>query len=130
MFPLTEPPSKAAPAPQADEPPTTEMGGGNSYASAGMNPYLDLWLEAVASDDSLSAEASMVATVMARSVGIGRVAFTDWQRMNTALGRDRRDLALFEFLLELLSAGYFIRNIDDRFGRSYGWTLLIPEGAL
>jgi hypothetical protein len=131
MFPLTEPPSSADPAPQQTAAAmTTELGGGNTPASAAMNPYLDLWLEAIVKDRSLPREAYAVASVMARSVGIGRVAFTDWQRINATLGRNRRDLAVFEVMSELALEGYLDRNIDERFGRNYGWLLLIPGGDL
>lgn len=130
MFPLTEPPSEVDPAPQTAEPPTAEVGGGNSSAFAAMNPYLDRWLEAIGCDGRLPSEASGVASVMARSVGIGRVAFTDWHRINAALGRHRRDLTVFEIMSEHKLAGYLDRNADDRFGRNYGWSLLIPEGEL
>ena len=95
-----------------------------------MNPFLDCWLKAIASDGSLPCEAYWVASVMARSVGIGRESFTDWQRINAALGRNRRDLAVFKILSELELEGYIGRNIDDRFGRPYGLSLLFPEGGL
>lgn len=66
-----------------------------------------------------------------RDVGIGCVAFTDWQRINAARGRNRRDRAVFEILSELELEGYLHPNVgDDRFGRSYGLFLLIPEGEL
>lgn len=95
-----------------------------------MNPFLARWLHAIASDGSLPYEALDVANVMARSVGIGHVTFTDWQRLNAALGHNRRDLAVFEVLMELELEGYLGRNVDSRFGRTYGWSLLIPEGEL
>lgn len=131
MFPLTEPPSfEAVHSPPADEPPCAEMGGGNSPGVAAMNPFVVRWLQTIADDGRLPSDALEVAIVMARSVGIGRVAFTDWQRVNTAIGRNRRDLAVFETMSELALEGYIDRNIDDRFGRNYGWSLLIPEGEL
>lgn len=130
MFPLTEPPPEASPAPQSAEPPTAYDNGGNNPTLATVKPFLDLWLEAVDCDGSLPSDAPGVASVMARSVGIGRVAFTDWQRINAALGRHKRDLAVFETMSELALEGYIDRNIDDRFGRNYGWSLHIPEGDL
>jgi hypothetical protein len=93
-----------------------------------MNAYRDRWLHAIASDVSLPSEALQVAAVMARSVGIGRVAFTDWQRINAAIGHDRRDLAVLEIMSELDLAGYLDRDADDQF--VYGWSLLIPEEEL
>lgn len=130
MSPLTEPQAEAHPAPQTAKPPTAGDLGGNSSPSTAMDPFLDLWLKAIAGDGSLPSDAPGVASVMARSVGIGRVAFTDWQRINAALGRNRRDLAVFETMSELALEGYIDRNIDDRFGRNYGWLLLIPGGDL
>lgn len=131
MFLLTELSSfEAVPAPPPDGPPPVEENGNNSCAVPATNPYLDRWLEAIDGDGSLPSEAYEVASVMARSVGIGRVAFTDWQRINAALGRNRRDLAVFETMSELELEGYLTRNVDDRFTWAYGLTLLIPEAEL
>jgi len=129
MSQLTDPSStEAVPAPQTDEPQCAEQRGGISPVVATMNPFLARWLEEIASDGSLPADALGVASVMARSVGIGRVAFTDWQRINAALGRDRRDLAVFETMSELALEGYLDRDADDR--SVYGWSLLIPGAEL
>jgi hypothetical protein len=115
------------PAKQTGGPPTAEdVPCGSAYAA--INPFLAGWLHAIASDGTLPPEALEVANAMARSVGIGRVAFTDWQRINTALGRHRRDLAVFETMSELGLEGYLDRDVDDEF--VYGWLLLIPEGEL
>lgn len=127
----TDPPSsKASLAQQTDDMPCSEHAHGNITGVAVMNPFLDRWLNAITNDGSLPSEAPEVARVMAYSVGIGSVSFTDWQRINASLGRGRRDLMVFEVMSELALAGYLDRNIDDRFGRSYGWSLLIPEGEL
>ncbi|MHA7300441.1 hypothetical protein [Pseudarthrobacter sp. MDT1-22] len=126
MTPLTEPSPEAVPVKQTGEPRTADAEGANSSAFATVNPFLVDWLHAIASDGSLPSEALQATTVMARSVGIGRVAFTDWQRINAALGRDRRDLTVIETMSELALKGYLDRNIDERFGQNYGWTLLIP----
>ncbi|MHA7299510.1 hypothetical protein [Pseudarthrobacter sp. MDT3-1] len=129
MSTFTEPTSpEAVPTPQTAEPPTAEVDGANSSAFSAMNPFLTLWLHAIASDGSLPSDAPEVASVMARFVGTGRVAFTDWQRINAALGRDRRDLAVFETMSEFALEGYLDRDADDRF--VYGWSLLIPEAEL
>ena len=93
-----------------------------------MNAYTDRWLHAIASDGSLPSEALEVASVMARSVGVGSVAFTDWQRINAALGRNIKDLAVFETMSELALEGYLGRDDQNRF--VYGWTLLIPQAGL
>lgn len=130
MFPLTEPQPEGGPVPKTAKPQTISDLGGNNSALVAMNPFLDRWLHAIDGDGSLTSDGPEVASVMARSVGIGRVAFTDWQRINAALGRDRRDLAVFEIMSELALDGYLDRNIDSRFGRNYGWQLLIPEGEL
>lgn len=47
---------------------------------SGKNPYRDLWLDRINSDDSVSPDACGVAVVIGDSVGIGRIAFTNWQR--------------------------------------------------
>ncbi len=122
--------SEAVPAKQTGEPPTAEEIA-HSPAFAAINStnlFLVRWLHIIASDGSLPFEALAVATVMARSAGIGRVAFTDWQRINAALGRNRRDLAVFETMSELELGGYLDRDADDLF--VYGWSLLIPDGEL
>lgn len=129
MTPLNEPPPVAVPVKGAGEPPTAGAHSANSSPFARMNPFLVDWLLAIASDGSLPSEALQVATVMARSVGIGRASFTDWQRINASLGRERRDLTSLEIMSELQSKGYIDRNFYDGIGRRrYGWTLLIPEG--
>lgn len=123
---------EAAPAKRTGEPPTAgEIARGPALSAR--NPFLSRWLHAIASDGSLPPEALAVASVMARSVGIGRVAFTDWQRINAALGQVRRDLTVLAIMSELVLKGYIERKIDDdnRFGRgNYGWSLMVPEGEL
>lgn len=126
MFQITEPPPTPGRAPQTVEPPSAYNHSGNNVASAAPIPFPAGWLLAVARDASLPSEALAVASVMAGSVGIGRVAFTDWQRINAALGRNRMDLAVFETMSELELGGYLDRDADDQF--VYGWTLLIPVG--
>jgi len=131
MSQLTDPPSSnVVPDQQTDEPRRAEQNTGISPVVAETNQFLVLWLREIAFDNRLPSEALAVASVMARSVGIGRVALTDWQRINAALGRNRRDLAVFEIMSELALEGYLDRNIDERFGPNYGWSLLMPEGEL
>lgn len=128
---LTGPSAEAVPEKQAGCPPAAHHNGGSSPEVAAMNPFLACWLDAIASDGSLPSEALGVARVMALSVGIGRASFTDWQRINASLGRDRRDLTVVEIMSELVLKGYLDRNFYDGIGRRrYGWTLLIPEGEL
>jgi hypothetical protein len=122
-----QPSAEDVPAKQTGEPPTAEdIPYGSAYTA--INPFLAGWLHAIASDGSLPPEALEVANAMARSVGIGRVAFTDWQRINTALGRHRMDLAVFETMSELALEGYLDRDVDDEF--VYGWSMLIPGAEL
>ncbi|SLK00969.1 hypothetical protein [Arthrobacter sp. P2b] len=131
MIPLTGPSAKAVPEKQAGDPPKADDQGGNRSALVAANPFLADWLDAIASDGSLPPEALGVARVMALSVGIGRASFTDWQRVNASLGRDRRDLTALEIMSELVLKGYLDRNFYDGIGRRrYGWTLLIPEEEL
>ena len=125
----TEPQSEAVPVQQAGERLTSSDHGGSKSAFEARNPFLDRWLEAIASDTSLPPETLPVAKVMALSVGIGRASFTDWQRINASLGQERRDLKSLKIMSELQSKGYIDRNFYDGIGRRrYGWTLLIPEG--
>ncbi|MCO4273787.1 hypothetical protein NG701_04975 [Pseudarthrobacter sp. HLT3-5] len=129
MFHLTHPScSDAVPAPPADGPRCIAQYAGISPMIAATNQFLVHWLRAIANDGSLPYEALAVASVMARSVGVGRVAFIDWQRINVALGRYRRDLAVFETMSELELEGYLDRDADNPF--VYGWLLLIPNGEL
>jgi hypothetical protein len=98
--------------------------------TAATNQFLVHWLRAIAHDGSLPFEALAVASVMARSVGVRRVASIDWQRINAALGRSRKDTAVLEIMSELALEGYIDRNLDVRFGLNYGWLLLLPGGEL
>ncbi|BCW72412.1 hypothetical protein [Arthrobacter sp. NicSoilB8] len=129
MSPLTEPPFAAGPA-QTTESPTADDLGGNNSAFAAVNPFLDRWLEVVGGDSQLSPEAFMVATVLARSVTLGRVAFTNWQRVNVSLGRQRTDFGVFESIRELQTAGYLGRFQGTRYNKSRGWSLFLPEQEL
>lgn len=95
-----------------------------------MDPFLAHWLNAIENDGSLPPDAVEVAHTLVRSAGVGRVAFTDWQQINVALGRNKRDQAVFEAMSELGLEGYIDRNIDTTFGLNYGWSLLIPEVEL
>lgn len=124
----TEPQSGAVPVQQASERLTSSDYGSSKSAFEARNPFLDRWLEAIASDTSLPPETLAVATVMALSVGIGRASFTDWQRINASLGQERRDVKSLKIMSELQAKGYIDRNFYDGVGlRRYGWTLLIPE---
>lgn len=95
-----------------------------------MNAYRDLWLDTIDKDETLSSVACSVASVIAESVGIGRVAFTDWQRVNVALGRKRTDYGVFDSLRELQSAGYLGRFQGNKYNHSRGWSLSVPEVEL
>lgn len=92
-----------------------------------MNAHLDNWLEEVNRDGGLSAEAVAVAVALSRSVGIGRIAFTNWQRLNTSLGRKRTDNGVLAIVRELQVAGYLGRYQGNRFDQSRGWSLTFPE---
>jgi hypothetical protein len=86
-----------------------------------------MWLAKVASDGELSAEAGAIAVALSRSVGIGRIAFTNWQRLNTSLGRNRTDKAVLATVRELQAAGYLGRYQGNRFDQSRGWSLTLPQ---
>lgn len=129
---LTDPTSTAAnPAPWNDEMPREKQNQNcdNFPGVTPIDPFLARWLNAIANDGSLPLDALDVANSMARTVGVGRVASIDWQRINVALGRNRRDTAVFETMSELALEGYIDRNLDMTFGLNYGWLLLIPETA-
>lgn len=97
---------------------------------SGTNPYRDLWLDTINADESLSLDACGVAVVIGDSVGIGRIAFTNWQRVNVALGRNRTDSEVFGSIRELQAAGYLGRYQGNRYNHSRGWSLSLPKGAL
>lgn len=122
--------TEAFPEKQAGEPLNTNDQVGNNSALAARNPLLNRWLHAIASDNSLPLEALEVANVMAWSVGIGRVAFTNWQMINTALGRNRTDYGVFESIKQLQSAGYLGRFQGNRYNQSRGWSLMVPGEEL
>jgi hypothetical protein len=92
-----------------------------------MNGYLSMWLTDVGADRELSGEAGDVAIALSRSVGIGRIAFTNWQRLNTTLGRDRTDKEVLATVRELQAAGYLGRYQGNRFDQSRGWSLTLPQ---
>lgn len=118
--------SDALPTKQTGEPPTAEEFDCGSALTA-MNPFLARWPHAIAGGGSLPSEALAVAIAMARAVGIPHVAFPNWQRINTALGRNRRrDVAVLETMPELELEGY----LDHDDGFVYGWMLLVSEGQL
>jgi hypothetical protein len=112
------------------DPPTSTDSGSNPFAFVALNPFLARWLDAVAGDQCLSPEASIVAAVMAESVGVGRISFTNWQQVNASLGRGRREHGVFESIKELQSAGYLGRFQGNRYNKSRGWSLLIPGAEL
>ncbi|WP_458107683.1 hypothetical protein M1D51_19455 [Arthrobacter sp. R3-55] len=93
----------------------------------GLNPYLDCWIAAVTGDTAISAEALLVANALSRSVGIGRVALTDWQRLNRYLGRESRDPRVHSNLRELQTAGYLGRHQGNMYHSSRGWRIQLPE---
>jgi hypothetical protein len=108
---------------KVDAPATESLG-------SGKNPYRDLWLDTINTDDSLSPDACCVAVVIGDSVGIGRIAFTNWQRVNVALGRNTTDYQVFGSIRELQAAGYLGRFQGNRYNHSRGWSLSLPEREL
>ncbi len=107
------------PAGEVDATATESLGGGK-------NPYRDLWLGTINTDDSLSPDVSGVAVVSGNSVGIGPIAFTNWQWLNLALGRRRTDFQVFTSIRELQAAGYFGRHQGNRYNHSRSWSLSLP----
>ncbi|MET3945795.1 hypothetical protein ABIB49_000470 [Arthrobacter sp. UYCu512] len=92
-----------------------------------MNAHLNTWLTEIEGDHELSSDARAVALALSRSVGIGRIAFTNWQRLNTSLGRNRTDNEVLFVVRELQAAGYLGRYQGNRFDQSRGWSLTFPE---
>lgn len=64
---------------------------------------------------------------LSRFVGIGTLAFADWQKVNVAMDRDRMDKAVLTEIRELQDAGYLGRFQGNRYNQSRGWPLLLPE---
>lgn len=91
-----------------------------------MNAFRDTWLQAIGNDDVISAESQRVAAALSRSVGIGRISFTNWQRLNGSLGRQRADGNVLVSIRELQGAGYLGRFQGNRYDQSRGWSLLLP----
>lgn len=95
--------------------------------SFGLNPFKEQWLDIVGSDTAVSPEASLVASTLGRSLGVGRVALTNWQWINVSLGRERSDPAVFVSLRELVSADYLERYLGDGLrAHTHGWRLTLP----
>lgn len=92
-----------------------------------MNAFLDTWLQIVAADDAVSPEAQDVAVALSRSVGLGRISFTNWQRLNVTLGRHRTDSTVLAHVRELQAMGYLGRFQGNRYNQSRGWSLGLPE---
>lgn len=94
--------------------------------TAATNTYRDEWLLAVVADMTLSAGTCLVATAIADSLGLGRVAPTNWQKVNMSLGRDRRNRAVLDSIAELQSAGYLERYLGSGWAHTEGWRLKLP----
>lgn len=91
-----------------------------------MNLFLNQWLDELDKQGSLSAGAIAVGRALSRFVGIGRLAFANWQKLNVALDRDRMDKAVLAEIRELQEAGYLGRFQGNRYNQSRGWSLLLP----
>ncbi len=90
------------------------------------NTYRDNWLQAVTDEMALSTGTCLVATAIADSLGLGRVAPTNWQKLNAALGRDRRNPAVLTSISELQCAGYLERCLGTGWAHTEGWRLTLP----
>jgi hypothetical protein len=91
-----------------------------------MNEYRDDWLRAVIKDKAVSREAWLVASAIACAMRIGRVAPTDWQKLNAVLRRDTKDPAVLASITELQSAGYLERYLGNGLADTDGWRLTLP----
>lgn len=95
-----------------------------------MNTFLNHWLMEVGDQENLSASAKAVGAALSRFVGIGKLAFANWQKVNVALGRERMDKTVLADIRELQEAGYLGRFQGNRYNQSRGWSLLLPEGEV
>lgn len=100
------------------------------FLGSGVNPFRDHWLATINADETLSSDDRHVASILAEAVGIGRVALTNWQRVNIALGRERTDNQVFVSIRELQAARYLGRYQGNRYNHSRGWSLSLPEMEL
>ncbi|MFF1831515.1 hypothetical protein [Paenarthrobacter sp. NPDC058040] len=91
-----------------------------------MNTYRDNWIQAVNGDFNVSTRACAVAAAVGRSMGIGRIATRNWQKLNSLLGRERRDDVVLDGIAELQSAGYLERYFGNDYRYSAGWRLTLP----
>lgn len=91
-----------------------------------MNTYRDYWLQAVNRDFTVSTRACSVATAIGRSMGIGRIATRNWQKLNTLLGRQCRDFSVLAGIAELQAAGYLERYTGNDLIYTAGWRLTLP----
>ncbi|MCO4273785.1 hypothetical protein NG701_04965 [Pseudarthrobacter sp. HLT3-5] len=94
--------------------------------SVAMNTYRDHWLKAVIGDPAVSSGSYLVASAIACAMGVRYVATTDWQTLNTSLGRARTNPAVRASITELQSAGYLERDLGDGRAFTQGWRLTQP----
>lgn len=92
-----------------------------------MATYRDNWLRAVVKDKAVSGGAWLVASAIAGAMRSGRVAPTDWQKLNAALRRDRMDPAVLASISELQAAGFLELYPGNGAARTAGWRLTLPE---
>lgn len=95
-----------------------------------LNAFLIHWLSEVGDQEDLSPSAKAVGAALSRFVGIGKLAFANWQKVNVALSRDRMDKTVLADIRELQEAGYLGRFQGNRYNQSRGWSLLLPEGEV
>jgi hypothetical protein len=95
-----------------------------------MNLFLNQWLDELGDQQGISVGAREVGSALARFVGIGRLAFGNWQKLNIALGRDRMDKVVLGEIRELQETGYLGRFQGNRYNQSRGWALTLPEGEV
>lgn len=130
MIPLNEPSHGAEPEKPPGDLSSAKDSEGNNFSFAAWNPFLVRWLNMIVNDGGLSPGAKDVAVAIARAVRIGRVAITNWQRINASLGRVKMDLAVFETLKELEWAGYISRYVDEQGRGSWGFSLHMMKEEL
>lgn len=92
-----------------------------------MNPYRMQWITRARADGCLSAEAKSVAEILVAAGVLGRVALTNWRRVNMDLGKPAGDTRVRVHIQELQAAGYLGRYQGNMFNQSRGWSLCLPE---
>lgn len=92
-----------------------------------MNPYRVEWICRVRVNGYISPEAKSVAEILVDAGVLGRVALTNWRKLNLALGKSAGDTGVLDQIKELQAAGYLGRYQGNKYNQGRGWSLYLPE---